>query len=387
MFPNVLLKIKPGVVFLRIAPFLFFTNDKCYKMKDLVLLLFVILSIPVTAQNIFSPGYIITAEGDTLHGLILDTSDAEMSRRLIFKTSEEAEIQKHSVRSLTGFGFDLGREFERRIVLPKPGKDEDTTYIFAKNLLRGQTDVFVGRHLQKRYPEIFLDNNSNNSSIHIYRSRIDLELEEFLKTFYNSPNSLDNPQGVRFREKKLLRNIAAENDIRSVDFPVSVYSENIDNELILLAGMPVDYSKTAIHFRGAVYFSKTNIEKSPNFSFFSGIIYHHWERKKVSIPGTQQYGEMNKKWQMINLMPIGIRFQGNSGNFRPYGYIGGGIALLRETDVSLEGIMDAGEEISWGFLPTLNSGIGVKTKLGRHFLITELTPTRNNLFLNLGLSI
>lgn len=57
---------------------------------------------------------------------------------------------------------------------------------------------------------------------------------------------------------------------------------------------------------------------------------------------------------------IGIRFQGNSGNFRPYGYIGGGIALLRETDVSLEGIMDAGEEISWGFLPTLNSGIGVK---------------------------
>jgi len=132
-------------------------------MKNMVLLLFVIFSVSVTAQNIFTPGYIITAEGDTLRGLILEKSDAEMSRRIVFKTSEEAEIQKHSVRSLTGFGLDSGREFERRIVLPKPGKNEDTTYIFAKNLLRGHTDVFVGRYFQKRHPEIFLDNNSNNT--------------------------------------------------------------------------------------------------------------------------------------------------------------------------------------------------------------------------------
>lgn len=356
-------------------------------MKNLVFLLFVMLSIPVTAQNVFSPGYVVTSEGDTIRGLILEKSDAEMSRRLIFKSSEDAEIQKHSVSSLSGFGFDSGREFGRRTVLPKPGKNEDTTYIFAKNLLRGQTDVFAGRHLQKRYPEIFIDNNSNNSSIHIYRTRDGLDLEEFLNSFYYSPKSLNNPQRVRFRENKLIRNIAAENETRSADFPVSMYSENIENDLILLTGMPVDYSKNAIHFRGAVYFSRTNIERSPKFSFLSGMIYHHWERKEILIPGTLQYGEMNIKWQMINLMPIGIRIQGSSGNFRPYGYIGAGVALLRKTDVSLEGIMDTGDEISWRFLPTFNSGIGVKTKLGRHFLITELTPTRNNLFLNIGLSI
>src|SRR5690606_40586881 len=94
-------------------------------MKNLVFLLFVMLSIPVTAQNVFSPGYVVTSEGDTIRGLILEKSDAEMSRRLIFKSSEDAEIQKHSVSSLSGFGFDSGREFGRRTVLPKPGKNED----------------------------------------------------------------------------------------------------------------------------------------------------------------------------------------------------------------------------------------------------------------------
>lgn len=356
-------------------------------MKNLVLLLFVMLSLPVTAQNIFSPGYIITAEGDTLRGFILEKSDAEMSRSLIFKTSEDAEIQKYSVRSITGFGFDSGREFERRIVLPKPGKNEDTTYIFAKNILRGQTDVFLGRHIQKRNPGIFLHNNSNNTSIQVYKSRGALDLEEFLKIFYNNTDSLSNPQGVRFSKKKLVKTIAAANRAQNMNFPDSVYRENIENEWIFLAGIPIDYSKTAIHFRGAVYFSRTRTERTPKFSSLFGIIYHHWERKNMEIPGTQQYGEMNTKWQMINLMPVGIRFQGNSGNFRPYGYIGAGVALLRETDVSMEGIADTGDEVSWRFLPTLNSGIGVKTRIGNYFLITELTPTRNNVFVNLGLSI
>ena len=358
-------------------------------MKNLVFLLFVIWCVPLTAQNLFAPGYIVTAEGKTIPGLIYEKADAEMSRWLIFKTSEDSENQKYNVKTLSAFGFDSGREFERRLLLPKPGNEGDTTYIFAKKLLRGNIDVFAARHFQKRKPDLFFDNNSRSASIQIYRSGNEeaISVDEFLEIFINEPNTLPNPLAVKFREKWLLRSIAAHNKTLNRQFPDSVYKENIEHNWDIIAGLPVDYSRDAVHFRAAIYFNRTNSERTPNFSYLSGLIYHHWERKDISVLGTHQYEEMNTKWQMINLMPLGIRFQGNSGNFIPYGYIGAGVALIRETDVFLEGIADQPDQISREFQPTINSGLGIKTKIGRNFLITELTPTTNNLFLNFGWSI
>lgn len=358
-------------------------------MKNLVFLLFVIGSLSGTAQSQFTPGYIVTAEGDTIRGLIYERSDAEMSRRIIFKISEDEKIQKYNLKTLSAFGFDSGREFEKRLLLPKPGNEVDTTFIFAKNLLRGNIDLFAARHNQKRKPDLFLDNNSGNASIQIYRSGVakSSSLDEFLETFINEPNTLPNPLGLKFKEKRLLRSIAVHNKTMGEQFPDSVYKENIEHNWDLIAGLPVDYSREAVHFRAAIYFNRTNIERTPSFSYLAGIIYHHWERKDMPILGTQQYGEMNTKWQMINLMPLGIRFHGYSGNFRPYGYIGIGAALIWQTDVSFDNIGDPGDRISREFQPTINSGLGIKTRIGKHFLITELTPTTNNLFLNLGWSI
>ena len=358
-------------------------------MKYHILLLFVILSVPVTAQGIFSPGYIFTTEGDTLRGFILERSDAEMSRKIVFKTTKESEIQKHSTKTLSGFGFDSGREFETMILLPKPGKNEDTTYIFAKNMLRGHTDVFVGRYIQKGHPEILFRNNSNNSSNQIYRSRDSnsLGMDEFLNSYYSDSKFLHNPQGVRFQEKKILREIAKQNNIYSADFPDSVYKEKIDYDWTILAGMPADYSKDAIHFRGAVYLSRTKTERSSGISSIHGIIYHHWERKNTAFPGTHQYGMITDKWQMINVMPIGIKIQDYVGDFRPYGYLGAGVAMLREDIISFDNAPGMEGGVTWSFLPTFNMGIGIKTRLGKNFLVTELTPTINNLMLNIGLSI
>ncbi len=352
-------------------------------MKNLVFLLFVILSATATAQNTFTSGYVVTSEGDTLRGLIFEQSDFEMSRRIIFKTSEDAEVRKFTTKQLGGFGFDSGREFETRILISKRDRDEDTTFIFAKNVLRGEIDVFVGRRFQKEQPDLFLDNNSNTTPIQIYRSRLPeaIGLKEFLTLFYNAPDALKNPQPVRFREKELIKNIAAQNDTVN-NFPVFVYREKIEQNWDLLVGMPVDYSKAAVHFRGAAYFNRTRIERNSNISLLHGIIYHHWEGKEINNSESLPQEEINKKWQLINIMPIGIKFHGNFGIFRPYGYIGAGAAVLRETNFIV------GEEhLRWKFIPTLNSGIGVRTRIGKHYLITELTPTINNLFLNLGLSL
>ncbi|HSP41198.1 MAG TPA: hypothetical protein VLN46_07175 [Gillisia sp.] len=358
-------------------------------MKNLVFLLFVIWSVPLTAQNLFTPGYIVTAEGDTMRGLILEMSDAEMSRRLVFKSAKNAVIQEFDIEDLIGFRFETGREFERRLLLPKPGKKQDTTYIFAKNLLRGEIDVFVGRHFQKKNPDLFLDNNSKNASIQIYRSR-DVEaliIEEFIETFKNDPRTLNNPLAVKFRERKLLRSIAAHNKTTSGRFPDSLYRENIGYKLDLIVGMPVNFSFDPLHFRTGIYFNRTRMERTSHFSALYGIIYQHREKKDIIIQGDLSDGELNKKWQLLNLMPIAVKFQGNSGIVRPYGYLGVGVALLKETNRVVENYVVTDDRTRWNFFPTINSGIGIKTRIGQQFLITELTPTINNIFLNIGLSL
>ncbi len=358
-------------------------------MKNLVVLLFVMLIGPVTAQNIFSPGYIVTEAGDTIRGLIYEKSDEELSRKLIFKTSESAEEQKYTTRNIVAFGFESGRVFERRVLLPKPGKDVDTTYIFAKNLIRGNIDVFAVRQFQKRRPELFLDHNSKNASIQIYSSgnAEALSFEEFAKAFTNNPNILQNPLGVKFREKGLLKNIASHNDTVRNNFPMLVYREKIEYDWDLIGGLPIDNSRHAVHFRMGIYLNKTRIERTSKFSSLYGIIYHHWEKDDILIPEDITLGEINKKWQLLNIIPIGIKFQGDSGAFRPYGYIGVGAALLRETNIMFVNDIATDDHIRWKFFPTINSGIGLKTRIGQHYLITEFTPTINNLFLNLGLSL
>lgn len=358
-------------------------------MKNLVVLLFVMLIGPVTAQNIFTSGYIVTEAGDTIRGLIYEKSDAELSRKLTFKTSESAEEQKYTNRNIVAFGFESGREFERRVLLPKLRMDGDTTYIFAKNLIRGNIDVFAGRQFQKKNPDLFLDHNSKNTSIQIYSSRNAeaLSFEEFAKVFKSNPKILQNPLGVKFTEKRLLRNIASHNDTVKNNFPVLVYREKIEYNWDLIGGLPIDNSRQAVHFRIGVYLNKTRVERTSKFSLLHGIIYHHWEKDDILIPEGITQGEINKKWQLFNIIPIGIKFQGDSGAFRPYGYIGVGAALLRETNIRVVNDIANEDHIRWKFFPTINSGIGLRTRIGQHYLITEFTPTINNLFLNLGLSL
>ncbi len=57
------------------------------------------------------------------------------------------------------------------------------------------------------------------------------------------------------------------------------------------------------------------------------------------------------------------------------------------TNRVIENSVNTGNETQFAFLPTLNAGLGLKIKAGNTFVITELTPTINNIFLNVGISL
>lgn len=341
------------------------------------------------AQDIFKEGYIIILEQDTIFGLIYERSDAEMVKKIGFKRSAESFIQEFIPSELLGFGVS-GRNFERMAVVSSRRSISDTSYIFAKNVLRGKIDLFVRRHIQKKKPDIFLVNNQTGEEVLLYRSKSSEvskeDFEEFLSKFKNDSTLAENSFALKYSEEKIRRDILQYNKGYSGNFLSRVYNEKVERGMDILVGLPVT-STGGVHFRAAAYYNRSKIERSSNFSWIHGLVYHHWSKEEIQFPTTIQEGEINQKWQLFNLVPLGINFHGNNRSIRPYGYLGVGVALLRETHKVVENYIETGDKIRFTAFPTINTGIGAKIKIGENFLITEVTPTVNSIFINLGFSI
>lgn len=357
--------------------------------RSLFLILSILWYLQGYGQDIFNEGYIITLEQDTISGLIYERSDAELAKQVKFKRSGEDVVRKFRPSDLLGFGIN-GRNFERMAVVNKRRSTNDTSYIFAKNILRGKIDLFVRRHIQKNRPDIFLINNRTGEEVFLHRSKSSEmsknDLEDFLNKFKNDSTLAESSFALKYSEEKVRREILKYNKGFSGDFPLHVYEEKVEKGIDILIGIPVT-STGGVHFRAGAYYNRSNIERSSNFSIIHGLVYHHWSKVEIKFPGTLRDGEPNQKWQLLNLIPIGIHYHGNNRIIRPYGYLGVGVALLRETNKVVENYIETGEKIRLTPFPTINTGIGAKIKIGEHFLITEITPTINNIFFNVGFSI
>lgn len=376
-----------GVVFLQYHSFFLKRNYSTESMTKYIFIFLFIWAYGTIAQNTFEPGYIISLEKDSIKGFILNRSDAELAKGISYRKNQNAIIQKFTPDKLKGFGFDTQRNFEG-MNTGEINRQGDSIFIFAKNMLRGKIEVFVWRKVQKRTPDVFLENTSTLSSLHLHRAKDTgvIAYEEFLQMILQDSSRLNGKYNVHFREKKLLRDIAAYNNEFSPS-SISVYKEEMEWDTDLLAGLPFNFSNDLQHFRIGIYINKTRPERTSNFSVLRGVIYHHRQDNNIQVQSDLRDGAINQKWQVLNLVPWGIKFKSNTGTVRPYGYLGAGVAILRETNVNIENFVVKDPESKWVLFPTVNTGMGVAFKIGNTYLLTEITPTINNVFLNIGFSI
>lgn len=354
----------------------------------------------VFSQNTFEPGYIITTSGDTLQGFVLEKNDAAMAHRISFKSNLQATIERFKATELSGFGFNNGREFQQMPIRVLRGTAWDTSYIFAKNMLRGKIDLFVWRHPQKVRPDIFLYNNVSGKTAHLQKpAKREQEIDGktyivrddryigFLNLIKKDSITSIVSEPVKFYEKHIKRDILSYNQEYQASFPVQEYSEKIKRTTDILAGLPISSHHGGLHFRLGVYRQIKNTEKFSNFSLFRGIVYHHWSDDSPEVPSIRN-GSSNFRWQFLNIIPVGINFHGDRGWIRPYGYAGLGAGVVMLTDKVVENRVYTGDdETKFVFFPSLNAGLGLKIKTGNTYIITELTPTINNIFFNLGISL
>lgn len=373
-------------------------------MKNfLLIILMFLIAFPLAAQDRFGKGYIITDGNETLRGLLRYDTDSELATRVYFKPGPNAVAKRFSPGEVKAFGFDNGRIFERKAMISlreTPAEAFiDTSYVFAKNLVRGKIDLFVRRYPNRNRPHIFLTNNEIEQTVHLKKPGED-ELTglngravpgknfaylEKLAWIKNPSANRRNVNRIPFSERKIKKDILQYNQIFEEEYPVHKYSEERRNEFSVLAGIPFQ-SSGGVHFRTGIYRNRTNVERTSNFSFMQGIVYHHREHDHREVPstGTISY---DYRSQFLNFIPLGVNFHGNSRLIQPYGYIGAGISLAMLRNRSFENFADQGTEISYEVQPTINIGMGAKIKLGSTFLVTEFTPTTNGFFVNLGLSL
>lgn len=366
-------------------------------MKLSFFLLIGLISFQCLGQSSYEAGYIILQNRDTVNGFILEAPDGQLARKIKFKTNKNASASIYRSKELVGFGFNNGRVFERFPIVSSEG---DTAYVFAKNVIRGKIDAYVWRHPNRSKPDFFLINNSTNNTVQLTKPAKKVIKDKNGKSYFRKDyryagnlmlikedtvlSKMSVPP-VRYTENKIKEDIIAYNQDFTEEYILKEYEEQIKFNYDIIGGMPINSAKE-LHFRAGIYRNKSRVERSTNFSVIQGIVYHHWSNDNREIPASGR-GFLNYRWQLLNIIPWGVNFHGNSKVVQPYGYAGLGVAALKMTnDLYSNGEANGNEKLYY-FFPTLNFGVGTKIRLGNNFLITELTPTINGLFWNVGFSL
>jgi len=109
-----------------------------------LLLAFLLSVSPALAQPSapFLPGYVVTAEGDTLRGEVQDRIDLENTLSVRFRRGPGAEAVTYGPREAEGFGFDVGRRFESHLLTPDIVQAAPLQPLFLQVLVEGEVSLY-----------------------------------------------------------------------------------------------------------------------------------------------------------------------------------------------------------------------------------------------------
>lgn len=121
-------------------------------MKTLFLLIFLCCLYTLKAQTNFLPGYIITNDNDTLHGLIDYRSNAQNCRRCEFRESENAPSRVFLPLSIKGYRFNDGKFYVSKTL----HTDSLTIPVFMEYLVNGISSLYY--YPNNTNPNYYLEN-------------------------------------------------------------------------------------------------------------------------------------------------------------------------------------------------------------------------------------
>jgi len=354
-------------------------------------------------QQKFEPGYIVTLNKDTVEGQILNEIDSKLAFKIKFKSalnsvsSETEAVKEYSPEELAGFQFSNGRVFEQ---LYFKNSSNDSTLIFAKKILSGKVDMWIWRN-ESRPPRVILRNNESGIIVHLSKRekktlRKDgkkyavndvkfIGLMNYVMSDENKPNS--KRKIFRYTEKSIYKRVKKYNEDFETNFVSTAYEEETNFKYDVAAGIATaSFSRNNYNnIRISIFRRKTRPEKSNRLSSNSGIAYNGWFDNS-GYTGSFRNGVFDYRWQMFNIVPLGIHYQFNDNKIAPYLRGGVGLSAIVITSYIVnDGMATGSQRDITPKLSLLLSG-GIKYNTGSKSLFVEITPTINSVYLSAGFS-
>jgi hypothetical protein len=338
-------------------------------------------------QEKFTQAYIITNEHDTIQGEILNKIDSKLAFEVLFKDeAPDSEVKTYFVSDLVGFKFNNGRTFER---INFSSNKQDTISVFAKKTLTGKIDMWIWRH-SKNELDIFLENNSNQIFAHLTKpddKTISEDGRKYVQHDYkvigqiiNITNNEYKPSSrskdLKYSEKNITDNISLINQKYEKQIPFNKYNEKFEFKHDIFIGIPIQLDSKSTEFKLGFFRRKIKVEKSRSFSTIIGITYYRWH----------EHGSYDdSRWQLINILPLGLHFQRKHKTIKPYAYAGFGLAILAISDYQkIVGYQNTGSKTTFLPHPTVYVGVGLQIKIGSNYLFAEVTPSVWNSSISIG---
>lgn len=115
--------------------------------RFVILVLFIFIGpVAIFAQRDFRPGYVITSNGDTIHGFILYKA-VNSSAVCTFKKTETEIPQDFTPREIKSYRFDEGKFFVKRSIV----RDSTATEVFLEFLISGKASFYYMRDESDHY--------------------------------------------------------------------------------------------------------------------------------------------------------------------------------------------------------------------------------------------
>ena len=350
--------------------------------RVLLLLCLITTTISVRAQEL-KPGYIVNLKKDTVWGNLTDRTNSQLSSRIEFVKSGGNQRTIYGPSDILAFGFDRGRVFRRLSFKKGEINSQDSSAFFVKRSVEGKINLYALEKAKSK-PEFFLLNKETNIWIHLIEPTVkeitDSKGNQYAAESQNHIHLLQVVKGenvpsspaVRYKEKEIQRDILDYDQRFANEYPVTNYKPRVTYSHTLTGGVTLISGHQSL-YRLAYYINRSLPESTQRVSFQMGVVFRQ-VNEKYFIGSSQQFSFS----QQFSLLPVGFNIHSSTGAFRPFVQIGAGVDFWKYgSDKNID-------NLSLAFVV----GLGVKARVGKWFIVAELTPSLdyNNVVGNLGFS-
>jgi hypothetical protein len=307
--------------------------------KFLLTAAFISLSHLIFAQTDFRPGYVVTHDADTLHGLVDYNEGPNAYRVCTFKQSKDDQSTSYKPNEISSYGFADDKLFTaRQITMP----DKTSEHVFLEVILKGLVSLYKfnsifwidkgGKQLSYLTNESELttiegqrfarSSNQHIATLNMFlfdcielRSRIErIHLHERqLSKLVQDYNTCQGVPVVNYKIKKPWKKftlgLTSGGNISQIEFEPNAFNEHLAGSFVV--------SKSAL-LGFSLGISSPKLSERISFhadAFFTRSKYHNFRLVEESTSTRRNYTTIEVEQLKL---PLGFRYTFPDRKFRPY---------------------------------------------------------------------